>query len=163
MPLIESMNVEMVCPYCWSQHVVSFNRGHPSTEQIVCQNAKCVKQWHRGAFRVSTAVIENIRVNQIFGTSPVAILSPSNYRYNIDCEFEAGKKLITFKSTQTLSEVPESSKSIWGPTMNKGDLVAFNFKKSRGLFNKTWAGDWEDDPAILQNLTLNHWWVIMAF
>ena len=45
--------------------------------------------------------------------------------------------------------------------IKRGDLISISFrKKSRGIFYRDWAGGWEDQPRILQNLTVKTYWKI---
>lgn len=167
MPLANPLSIKVVCPYCRSQQVVTFIRIYPSTEDIICNNPKCTKEWHQGVFRTSITVVCEQAQKEFPSAAadygPPGLLMAGDIVYIIRCKTDTGgEDLITFREEMG-EPVPLFNTRLRqekrGIVIKKGDVIALDFKKkSKGLLHKTWIGDWEDEPTIFQNVTDETCW-----
>ncbi|MFC1488142.1 hypothetical protein ACFLRN_10710, partial [Thermoproteota archaeon] len=136
------INVTTICPYCDTQKQVQLNEMFPIFEEINCDNQECSKQWHQGKYRTSILVVEGQDRHGLGKDHPTI--------YTIRFKTTTGE--------ETLMDIQTLEKHL---TLKRGDLIALVFKKkSKGIFNKKWTGEWNMNPCIFINVTVHRCWKI---
>ena len=137
----ETINLPLVCPYCHIQQIENLNRILPSTGEVSCENLDCSKNWHGGVYKTTALQIEQGDKRGVGRNRPTI--------YSIRYRTSYGEELMSFTSLE---------KNL---LMKRGDVITLSYKKkSKGVGNKHWTGEWENAPKIFQNVTLKQYWEV---
>ena len=104
------------------------------------QCPKCVEknQWHEGIFQV--------HLSRIIGKQTKSLRRGGPKLYVLRVITYEGEKEVNFK-TEAM------------PSLRSGDIITLSYPRtSRGIFKKTWTGEYSQSPYALWNNTTEHGW-----
>lgn len=129
------------CPYCGTLISAKTNDDSPidqSTVDVSCQKCTEKNQWHEGIFKIHLFTFRNKRTK--------SISKGGSKQYSI--------RAITFEGEE---EIVFTTGAI--PSLSSGDVIILSYPRtSKGIFTKTWTGEYTSNPSVLYNLTTKHGW-----
>jgi hypothetical protein len=140
--MTQPVEAYLVCPYCGKQEKSKLTLIYPSLIKIQCKNPSCTQNWHQGVFGASMLKVGQ-QTKRGLGKNKPTIYT------------------IRFKDNSGGEHLIEIKTRVKGIMMKKGDIIILTHgKKSKGIFNKEWTGEWKQQPERLINETLNTHWKI---
>jgi len=141
MTIFSPITLRSICPYCTFSQNVTYSKSYPQALLVQCLNPSCAKQWHEGAYLSAILQIEQFsKLGR--GTDQLPI-------FRIRSKHGSGK--MRYLVLQTDVDI----------IFKKNDTLGLSIsKQATGRFRKQWTGEWQHQPTIFLNATLDYFWIL---
>ena len=135
------ITIRSICPYCTFSQNVTYSKSYPQALLVQCLNASCTKQWHEGTYLSAVLQIEQFsKLGRGTNHPPI---------FKIRTKHGSGTKRYLVLETEV------------DIVFKKNDTIGLSIsKQATGRFRKKWTGEWERQPKIFLNTTLDYFWIL---
>lgn len=135
------ITLRSICPYCTFSQNVSYTKSYPQALLVQCLNQSCAKQWHEGTYLSAVLQIEQFTKLGRGADQPPIFRIRSKH----------GSGSMRYLALRTDIDI----------VFKKNDTIGLSISKcATGRFRKQWTGEWEQQPTIFFNATLDYFWIL---
>jgi hypothetical protein len=137
------ITLRSICPYCTFSQNISYTKTYPQALLAQCLNQTCSKHWHEGAYLTAVLQIEQFtKLGRSTNQLPI---------FRIRTKHGSGS--MRYLALQTGVDI----------VFKKNDTIGLSIpKRAIGRFRKQWTGEWEQQPTIFLNATLDYFWILQS-
>lgn len=135
------VTLRSICPYCTFSQDSTYTKAYPQALLAQCPNQACAKHWHEGAYLTAVLQIEQFNKRGRGTNRPPIIRIRTKH----------GSGSMRYLAVQTTADI----------VFRKNDTIGISIqKRATGHFRKQWTGEWEQQPSIFYNATLDYYWIL---